>query len=182
MYPQHVDERWGHLDEGSEGFIEVVRQTLTYLAPARLPAASRGGKAGLVDHQRVGDTAGLSGLRFSGRRRRLRRARASFGFRESRAAGFRHLGPGRTRCSGLRAAETGAVAGAGGWRPHSAVVRRRAFLPRQRACEFRPDCAAATPLQMCERKFTLSTDPCPRCFYRLVLSCRNSRFHLESSD
>ena len=29
MYPQHVDERWGHLDEGSEGFIEVVRQTLT---------------------------------------------------------------------------------------------------------------------------------------------------------
>ena len=29
MYPQHVDERWDHLDEGSQGFIEVVRQTLT---------------------------------------------------------------------------------------------------------------------------------------------------------
>jgi hypothetical protein len=29
MYPQHVDERWRHLDEGSEGCKEVVGQTLT---------------------------------------------------------------------------------------------------------------------------------------------------------
>jgi hypothetical protein len=27
MYPQHVDERWRHLDEGSEGCKEVVGQT-----------------------------------------------------------------------------------------------------------------------------------------------------------
>jgi site-specific recombinase XerD len=31
MYPQHVDQRSGHLDEGSEGFIEVVRQTFTFI-------------------------------------------------------------------------------------------------------------------------------------------------------
>ena len=36
MYPQHVDERWGHLYEGSEGFIEVVRQTLTFFSTWKL--------------------------------------------------------------------------------------------------------------------------------------------------
>ena len=82
-----------------------------HLAPARLPAGSRRGEAGLVDRQRGGAAHGVRrGLPVFLPGRDLRRARGALRVRERRQPRFRHRRPRGAFRRGLRHPCAGAVA------------------------------------------------------------------------